>query len=117
MIILRRHDVILLLAIIMMIVAGCVTKPSDGGDSISSGAAISTDKAIALYQANCLACHASDLRGKVGPNLREVGDRLQKSQIAEQIHEGGKGMPSFESRLNEKEIDTLAKWLESHKKE
>ncbi|WP_304518289.1 cytochrome c [Cohnella sp. REN36] len=68
-----------------------------------------------LYKQNCLSCHAADLSGKVGPNLKTIGSRLSKEEIAEKITKGTGGMPSFQKRLSAEDIDAIASWLADKK--
>jgi len=64
-----------------------------------------------LYKQNCLSCHGDQLQGRVGPGLQNVGERLTKEEIARLITNGKGGMPSFASRLQEENIESLADWL------
>ncbi|MCD1258722.1 c-type cytochrome [Paenibacillus athensensis] len=83
---------------------------SEGGDA---GA-----KAQELFTANkCISCHGVDLAGRVGPstNLQKIGATQTKEQIAEQIRNGGGGMPAYKSKLSEDEVNQLADWLSSKK--
>lgn len=75
-----------------------ITTPADG-------------EAVALYKKQCMSCHATDLSGRVGPNLQEVGSRLTDEQLIMIIQEGVKGMPAYKNRLEQKEIEVLAQWL------
>ncbi|MEC0239839.1 cytochrome c [Paenibacillus dokdonensis] len=68
-----------------------------------------------LYKKNCLSCHAADLSGKVGPNLKEIGSKLSKEEIIERITLGRSGMPSFKNRLSEQDIEALGSWLADKK--
>jgi cytochrome c551 len=71
--------------------------------------------AQALYKQNCIACHAADLRGGVGPNLQKVGARMTAEQIAARINAGGGGMTAFKGVLTDAQIHTLADWLSTKK--
>jgi hypothetical protein len=75
---------------------------------VSSDPSLDAEK---LYKANCISCHGNLLEGGRGPNLTRVGSSMNESEILSQILEGGGGMPSFEKRLNGKEIEILAAWL------
>jgi Cytochrome b subunit of the bc complex len=71
------------------------------------------DPAMEIAQANCVACHATDLSGGAGPALIGVGNRLSKEEIAEVILKGRNNgaMPAYEGVLSAEEIDSLATWL------
>ena len=59
----------------------------------------------AMLAAGCGGCHtfeAAGSSGTVGPNLDEIDD--DEADVAEQVREGGDGMPAFEGRLSDKEI-------------
>ncbi|QAY68095.1 c-type cytochrome [Paenibacillus protaetiae] len=71
----------------------------------------------AVYKANCVSCHGSDLQGRVGPdtNLQKVGARMTEAELVEQITDGGSRMPSQKGRVTEQEIAALAAWLAQKK--
>ncbi|GLX66182.1 c-type cytochrome [Paenibacillus glycanilyticus] len=100
--------------LIALLLAAC-------GNNGSSGSQISTshmdapEKTGAVYKANCVSCHGSDLQGRMGDqtNLQKVGARMTEPEIAEQIKHGGSSMPPFEDRLTDEQIASLAAWLAS----
>jgi cbb3-type cytochrome c oxidase subunit III len=66
----------------------------------------------ALFTANCGSCHvlaAAGTSGTIGPNLDQNSAALER--IAEQIRQGGGGMPAFEGQLSDEQIDALAKYV------
>ncbi|RXZ81645.1 cytochrome c [Paenibacillaceae bacterium] len=99
------------------LLVGCSTQSAgqSEGQSPNIGHEVSLAEAEAIYQANCVACHAVDLGGGVGPSLQKVGGILTRAQIAEQIVAGGSKMPAFRSRLTKEEVDALARWLATQK--
>lgn len=69
-------------------------------------------EAVALYKKQCMSCHATDLSGRVGPSLQEIGSRLTEEELIMIIQEGDvKGMPAYKNRLEKKEIEALVQWL------
>jgi len=89
---------------------------TDGAGAGTAGGAIDEAEATALYEANCMACHAADLSGGGAfPSLTAVGSRMSQEEIAAKISEGGNGMPAFKGRLTDDEINTLAAWLATKK--
>lgn len=74
----------------------------------------STD-AETIYKQNCLSCHGAELQGKIGPSLKQIGGSLTKQEITDILHNGKGGMPSFEKRLDQTQIDALAAWLADKK--
>lgn len=73
-------------------------------------------EATSLYNANCMACHATDLSGGGSfPNLQKVGGKYDAAEIAGIISNGRNGMPAFKGKLSDEEIDTLSQWLAAKK--
>ena len=52
---------------------------------------------------------AAGSTGTVGPNLGQIS--LPAEGIAEQIRNGGGGMPPFEGQLTDEQIQALAKFV------
>ncbi|RXZ80237.1 menaquinol-cytochrome C reductase [Paenibacillaceae bacterium] len=78
------------------------------------------DPAMAIIQAQCIGCHATDLMGNPAsgfPALAGVGDHLNKDELVDIITNGKDGMPAFEGSLSTEEIDQLAVWLAKQKSE
>ena len=95
----------LALTAIVVAITGC------GGDSAPPPGAARGGTQV-FVRASCGGCHtmaAADARGRVGPNL----DRAQPGfeQVAEQVREGGDGMPSFAGRLSDQEIESVAAYV------
>lgn len=65
----------------------------------------------------CLTCHSyrGQLGAATGPTLDAVGLRLNEQAIEVFIRNGTQIMPSFEEKLTDEEIKTLAKWLSTFK--
>ncbi|GAB6930415.1 cytochrome c-551 [Paenibacillus sp. JCM 10914] len=88
----------------------------DGGAAEPEPAPGVTDGGTALdaqgiYKSNCVSCHGTDLQGQSGPNLQQVGQKLDRDQIYAIIKNGEGGMPAFGDRLQDDEIQVLADWL------
>ena len=72
----------------------------------------------ALFTSNCAGCHtfaAAGTSGKVGPNLDQIS--LTADRIAEQIRNGGGGMPPFQGQLTDQQIQALAKYVFENRKQ
>lgn len=109
----------LFLAIAAIILSGC---GNNNSNSTSSGQKQqkhmdAPNKTAAVYKANCVSCHGSDLQGRVGPNtnLQQVGSRMSEQDIVQQLQQGDESMPAFKDRLTEEEIAGLAAWLAGKK--
>jgi mono/diheme cytochrome c family protein len=81
------------------------TETQAGDDGEADGAAV-------FSSAGCGGCHtlaAANSSGQTGPNL----DDLMPSQeeVAEQVRNGGGGMPAFGDELSDAEIDAVAQYV------
>ncbi|GFN30671.1 menaquinol-cytochrome c reductase cytochrome b/c subunit [Paenibacillus xylaniclasticus] len=79
------------------------------------------DPAMELVKANCIGCHANDLKGQSSlkvPALRGVGDILTKEELVDTITNGraNGAMPAFKDTLSAEQIDQIATWLSKQKK-
>ncbi|WP_373230006.1 c-type cytochrome [Cohnella sp.] len=74
---------------------------------------VNAAEAEALYKKNCIGCHAVDLGGGAGPNLQRTGANLSIDEIHNRISEGRGGMPAFEGKLTDDQIQILTQWLAS----
>lgn len=87
------------------------TLPDDGGNG-GEGDAESGESVFA--SAGCGGCHTladAGSSGTIGPNLDEAG--LSQEQVAEKVRVGGGGMPAFEGRLSDQEIQDVAAYVAS----
>lgn len=83
-----------------------------GGEQQESGGEQVSADPEEIFQNNCASCHGSDLSGGAGPDLTQVGSRLDESEIHDIIANGTDGgMPAFGNQLAEEEISTLSTWL------
>lgn len=82
-------------------------------ESKSSNQAASTDSAEKIYQRSCAGCHAKDLSGATGPDLREVGGKYDAAEI-EEIIEKGRGAMS-PGLIQGEDATKVAEWLAEHK--
>lgn len=105
-------------ALAMLLSAAAVLTACGGGDTSSGTPHMDAPpETAAVYKANCVSCHGSDLQGRMGPgtNLQQVGARMSEQEIARQIVNGSKSMPSQKDRVSEEEIAALAAWLAQKK--
>jgi len=89
--------------------------PTGTAATPAPGGTVAAADAEALYKSKCLACHAADLHGGVGPGLQDVGARMSTDDIAAKIAAGGGGMTAFKGILTDDEIRVLADWLAAKK--
>lgn len=82
------------------------------------------DPAHEIYKkSTCIQCHAAELKGKIGPSLVGVGDKMDKAKILDIIKNGtaSKAMgPQVDANkaagLTDADLDKLAEWLAKQKK-
>ncbi|MBL1175879.1 c-type cytochrome [Pantanalinema sp. GBBB05] len=66
----------------------------------------------AIFQMNCAGCHGTFANGRVGPSLRNVGDRKSKASLIHQVISGQTPpMPQFQPTAQE--MADLLSYLES----
>ncbi|CAG7644497.1 hypothetical protein PAESOLCIP111_04721 [Paenibacillus solanacearum] len=70
-----------------------------------------------IVKQSCIACHGDTLDGKGSPkkDLTKIGSKLTKEQIANQINNGGNGMPGLKDKLKPEEVNAVAEWLAAKK--
>ena len=66
-----------------------------------------------LYDANCAACHGTDLEGGVGPPLDRTSEasELSDARYVLRITEGRGDMPAFADQLTSDEIDEIIAYI------
>jgi mono/diheme cytochrome c family protein len=72
------------------------------------------DGAAVFASAGCGGCHTfgpANSKGTVGPKLDGID--LSKDEIAQQVRNGGGGMPPFGDSLSDDEIDAVADYVEN----
>ncbi|HSY35383.1 MAG TPA: cytochrome c [Acidobacteriaceae bacterium] len=85
--------------------------------SVSAGSNAKQRGAELFAQHGCAHCHGpAGVGGGKGPDLQLVRKRMNKDQIAHQIHDGGMSMPSFANSLTSPEIQDLVAYLRAKRK-
>jgi mono/diheme cytochrome c family protein len=88
------------------------TAPASSGQNSAGNAGAGDAEAKRLFAANCSWCHQDyGMRQGDGPKL--AGTSKSEDQVVEQIKHGKTPMPSFEGKLSEKDIKTLAHYIKS----
>ncbi|MDX6423086.1 MAG: hypothetical protein QOI67_557 [Gaiellaceae bacterium] len=98
-------------------VASVAANPEAIAQAGQQGGNASAGDPKALFTSNCAGCHtfaAAGTKGTVGPNLDQLS--LTADRIAEQIRNGGGGMPPFEGQLTDEQIQALAKFVFENRK-
>jgi mono/diheme cytochrome c family protein len=73
-----------------------------------------SDGAAVFAEAGCGGCHTfgpANSNGTVGPPLDGID--LSKDEIAQQVRNGGGGMPPFGDRLSDAQIEAVAEYVEN----
>ena len=69
-----------------------------------------------FYRKACIYCHKISGNGGIhGPDLTDVGNRLNGDQLTLKIVNGGKDMPAFGVSLTKEELDDLVAFLKTRK--
>lgn len=104
-------------SVLAALLAACGSGSGGSGTAIPTSHMDAPGKTGAVYKANCVSCHGSDLQGRMGAqtNLQKVGARMTEPEIVDQINKGGSSMPPFEERLTDEQIAGLAAWLAGKK--
>lgn len=73
--------------------------------------------AAVFHDKGCQHCHGDDATGSDrGPDLSTIGKRWHKDRIAQQIRDGGGGMPAFGDVLQPDEVKSLVDYLSAKRK-
>lgn len=111
----RKTTTIAVIAAAQLAVPGIATAETETGDRpvirVPRGGG-----RVAYEKYNCVTCHAPDGRGGqneggYGADLRVT--ELTEDQIIRTINAGkpSKGMPSFQGRIDDEELQTLARYI------
>ncbi len=91
---------------VVLVGTGCGGS-SDSPESSAAGARL-------FSEAGCADCHAltaAGARARVGPDLDAIAPSF--ATVAQQVREGGGGMPAFSGQLSEQEISEIASFVSS----
>lgn len=92
----------------------CLTQPLT---TVSAGSSAKQRGAEIFADHGCAHCHGpAGVGGGRGPDLQRVRKRMNKAQIALQIHNGGLSMPAFGSVLTDPQIQDLVAYLRARRK-
>ncbi len=95
-----------------LLVVGVSACGGGGDDSDSSSALANSPGAKVFADSGCGNCHtmeAADATGTTGPNLDDL--KPEKERVAQQVRNGGVGMPSFQDKLSAQQIDQVADFV------
>ncbi len=85
------------------------------GSHVVSAASKPAERGAEIFHTHgCAHCHGENgVGGGRGPDLQLVRKRLSGTSIAQQIHDGGKGMPAYADQLSDTEVDDLVTFLKT----
>jgi mono/diheme cytochrome c family protein len=108
----------------LLLVAGCggssgsTSVPATGTPGGSSGPAAPASEApnanveaANVFSNNCSGCHGDAGQGGVGPNLQQLPAAGNLQTVLKQVRNGGGGMPPFEGKLTDDEINLVAHYV------
>lgn len=81
-----------------------------GGGGQGGGGEAAAGKQV--FTNNCGSCHVlgdAGTQGSVGPNLDEL--KPSRDQVEQQVRNGGGGMPAFQGRLTDDQIDAVSDYV------
>jgi mono/diheme cytochrome c family protein len=100
-----------LLAAFALGLSGCGGDDDDDSAATTGGGGNATGSEV-FASAGCGTCHtlsAAGSSGTIGPNLDET--QADEATVAEQVRNGGGGMPAFGDRLSDEEIQAVAAFV------
>jgi ubiquinol-cytochrome c reductase cytochrome b subunit len=90
--------------------SGIPTKP----EFIKARTPLELQGAVLLQNKQCRNCHAiGGEGGRRGPDLSDVGSRMDESQLVRQVIQGGGNMPAYGNNLSQQEVTALVTYLVS----
>ncbi len=85
--------------------------------SVSATSKASARGAEVFHTHSCAKCHGTNgVNGDRAPDLQEVRKRMNAAEIANQIRNGGKGMPPFGDQLSDQQVADLVAYLRTKRK-
>lgn len=106
--------VMAILVVLLLLLALGMTQLRRSDPYVESVLALQGDpvQGNAIFQMNCAGCHGTFANGRVGPSLRNVGDRKSKASLIHQVISGQTPpMPQFQPTAQE--MADLLSYLES----
>ena len=93
--------------VLVVLGAGCGGSSDASSETTAQGAKL-------FNEAGCAGCHSLSVAGaraRVGPDLDAI--KPSYSQVAQQVRDGGGGMPAFSDKLSETDIAEIASFVSS----
>ncbi|MGH9244452.1 MAG: c-type cytochrome [Acidimicrobiales bacterium] len=88
--------------------ATTTTAPGGGEETATTEAENEGQAGDVVYADSCASCHGREGGGGIGPSLEDVDD---VELVITTVTDGRGGMPSFEGRLQEAEIEAVAEYV------
>jgi mono/diheme cytochrome c family protein len=82
----------------------------EGGDGAPSEETLTAGREV--FTSSCGSCHVladAGTTGQVGPSLDQT--ELSRAEIEQQVRNGGGGMPAFEGRLTDEQIENVSTYV------
>ncbi len=81
-------------------------KAESVGGSEDSAAAATPEE---IYTSSCMSCHGTEYEGGMGPELKNVEERLSEEEIKDVLKNGRGAMPG--DLVPEEVLDDMTEWL------
>ncbi|GAB4248068.1 MAG: hypothetical protein Kow00129_08740 [Thermoleophilia bacterium] len=123
-----QRSLYLLLAVVLALslaaIAGCggeeeeadttegeVTETTEGEttDTTEEGVSEGAADGRQVYLDTCAVCHSEDGTGGTGEDLTQLS--LSEDEVAEQVRNGGGGMPPYGDQLSDEEIEAVSGYV------
>ncbi|WP_338551311.1 c-type cytochrome [Paenibacillus sp. KS-LC4] len=103
--------IIVLLNALLLSACGNSGTAATTNDNRTEDSSIQSSDPEMIYKKKCMSCHGTDLQGRRGPSLQNIGSRLTEEEIIDMVANGKNGMPKFKKNISAEDIQSVSKWL------
>ncbi|SFE24032.1 cytochrome c551 [Paenibacillus algorifonticola] len=100
-----------LLGVLLLSACGNSGAVDTTNNNSTEGMSVQNGDAEMIYKKKCMSCHGTDLQGRRGPSLQNIGSRLTEEEIVDVVTNGRNEMPKFEKNISAEDIQSVSKWL------
>ncbi|WP_033828393.1 cytochrome c550 [Bacillus andreraoultii] len=99
--------------IVALSIIGVNDSKEAGGEESKKESTAEAGSPEEIYAQNCISCHGENYEGAMGPELKNVGERLSADEIKDVLQNGRGAMPK--GLVPAESIDAMTEWLSSLK--